>query len=165
MNYTEKHIAITGLGNGFIADALVEMLKKSYHVAYNDEAVLVLPGKPALWVKVLHGDIRDPKTFEPLDYKDDYLFHFGAPSSQILFQRKPEFCVDSTINGFINASKACKEHGIKLVYPSTGLLSTGETNAYARCKKICEDLAPKDALGLRIFASYGPQEAHKRDYA
>lgn len=151
MQYKGKRVAITGLGNGFIADALA-----GYLTAVNAN----------VWD--LSGDIRDPKTFDELNYEFDYLFHFAAPSSQILFKRKPQYCVDVTINGFMNAVEACRKNGIKLIYPSTGLLSSGDSNEYARCKKICEDIAigsKLDALGVRVFAGYGSTEGHKRDYA
>jgi UDP-glucose 4-epimerase len=57
---------------------------------------------------------------------------------------------------------------VRLIYPSTGLLSQGDTNEYARGKKVLEDIhlgSGMDALGIRIFATYGPGEGHKRDYA
>lgn len=151
MNYKGKKVAITGIGNGFIADRLARALSLVGAEVYD-----------------LDGDIRDPKTFSDIDYSYDYLFHFAAPSSQILFKRKTQYCVDVTINGFLNAVNACREHGVKLIYPSTGILSQGDTNEYARCKKLCEDIAvgsKLDSLGVRIFASYGPTEGHKRDYA
>lgn len=151
MNYKNKKVAITGIGNGFIADQLARRLSGLGAEVWD-----------------LEGDIRDPKTFDDINYTFDYLFHFAAPSSQIQFKKKPQYCVDVTINGFINAVNACREHGVKLIYPSTGLLSSGDTNEYARCKKLCEDIAigsKLDALGVRIFASYGHSEGHKRDYA
>lgn len=151
MKYKGKTVAVTGLDRGFIAKALADRLVK--------EGAEVI---------ALRGDIRDSRTFDLLDYTYDYLFHFGAPSSQVQFKRNAEYCVDSTINGFINAVDACRKHGVKLIYPSTGLLSHGESNEYARCKKICEDIALNssiDSLGLRIFATYGPGESLKRDFA
>lgn len=149
MQYRHKKVAITGVPNSFIATELQRRLKEA-----------------GADTEFLAGDIRDIKTFDKLTFHHDYLFHFGSPSSQVLFKRNPEYCVDVTINGFKNAIKACRENGVKLIYPSTGLLSQGDTNEYARCKKLCEDMAVNiDSLGLRIFATYGPQEAHKRDYA
>lgn len=150
MNYKGKDIAITGRG-GFIAEALASALAQA--------------GARITWID---GDIRDPETFADLDYTFSYFFHFGAPSSQVLFKRQPDYCVDVTINGFRNIAKVCRQHGIKLIYPSTGLLSQDRVNEYARCKKICEDIhlgENLDALGIRIFATYGPGEGHKRDYA
>lgn len=151
MNYSGKKVAVTG-AHGFIGAHLTERLM----------------GMSGVFVDVLEGDIRSSDTFARLDYSYDYLFHFGAPSSQVQFKRNPAHCIESTIKGFINVAYACKTNNIRLVYPSTGLLSTGETNEYARCKKICEDWATgnsMDAIGLRIFATYGPGEGHKRDYA
>lgn len=163
MNYYGKKIAITG-ANGFIGSALRWALEKKH-----------------AFVHTIDGDIRDPKTFSQaratspnimtpsaLDYSFDYLFHFAAPSSQVLFKRKPAYCIETTLKGFMNAAKACRRNGIRLIYPSTGILSQERYNEYAMCKKICEDYVAGtdiDALGLRIFATYGPGEAHKRDYA
>lgn len=150
MGYRGKRVAVTGC-DSFIGSHLITELE-------------------ILGAEVIHltGDTRNPETFEDLDYTYDYLFHFAAPSSQVLFKRMPNYCIETTLVGFMNAAKAAKYHGIRLVYPSTGLLSTGEANEYARCKKICEDWAAgnnADTIGLRIFATYGPGESHKADYA
>lgn len=148
MDYKGKKIAITG-AYGFIGHALQKRLH--FEGAY---------------VQILTGDVRDPMTFAELSYEYDYLFHFGAPSSQVLFKNDPQYCIETTLKGFMNASEVCKKFGIKLIYPSTGLLSMGEANEYARCKKICEEYAQnQDSIGIRIFATYGPGEGHKRDYA
>ena len=148
MNYKGKKIAITG-HTGFIGKALSDALSKQ-----------------GAEVNLLVGDTRNPDTFDGIDHTYSYLFHFAAPSSQILFVRNPRHYAEVTLKGFMNAQEACLKHGVKLIYPSTGLLSQGKSNEYARCKQICEDMAKgTDALGLRIFACYGPGEGHKRDYA
>lgn len=157
MDYRGKKIAITG-ADGFIGSALYAELEK---------AVEDPKGRDGS-VHVLDGDIRDRRTFEKLDYSFDYLFHFAAPSSQVQFKRMPSYCIQTTITGFMNAATAAKRHGIRLVYPSTGLLSSDRLNEYALCKKLCEQYAAgknMDSIGLRIFATYGPGEDHKRDYA
>lgn len=150
MYYKDKRVAVTGF-SGFIGKELVAALE-------NEGAV----------IQFLFGDIRDPETFSQVDHNTDYLFHFAAPSSQILFARQPALCTEVTIKGFINAVDACKRSGARLIYPSTGLLSQGRTNEYANCKRFCEEYAAAagiDSLGIRIFATYGPGEAHKADYA
>jgi len=150
MNYKNKRIAITG-STGFLGRALYSALAEAGADIYR-----------------INGDIRDPETFAILDHSFDYLFHFADPSSQILFRRQAFYAAETTIVGFLNAAKACQRNGIKLIYPSTGLLSQDRENEYARCKKVCEDIhqySGLDAIAIRIFATYGPGEGHKRDYA
>jgi ADP-L-glycero-D-manno-heptose 6-epimerase len=68
----------------------------------------------------------------------------------------------------MNAAKACSKHGVRLIYPSTGLISSGGENMYSLCKRFIESMVQAmdiDALGVRIFAAYGPGEGHKVDYA
>lgn len=157
MNYRGKKIAITGV-KGFIGTALYDQL-----IRYVED-----PNGNDRSVYILDGDIRNPETFERLDASFDYLFHFAAPSSQVQFQRMPNYCMETTVKGFMNAADACRKFGIRLVYPSTGLLSSDKYNEYALCKKFCEQYASGgnlDSIGLRIFAAYGPGEGHKRDYA
>lgn len=150
MNYKNKRVAITG-STGFLGRALYAALAEAGADIYR-----------------ITGDIRDPETFSSLDHSFDYLFHFADPSSQILFRRQAFYAAETTILGFLNAAKACQRNGIKLIYPSTGLLSQETENEYARCKKVCEDIHQHsgiDAIAIRIFATYGPGEGHKRDYA
>lgn len=164
MNYRGKKIAITGV-RGFLGSALADRLEQL--AKPESDNGFPIPGQYK-YVKVLTGDIRDPKTFKELDHTYDYLFHFAAPSSQVLFKRKPGYCIESTVKGLMNAADACHKHGIRLIYPSTGLLSQGKINEYALCKLLSEQyVAGKgmDALGVRIFATYGPGEGHKADYA
>jgi UDP-glucose 4-epimerase len=164
MNYQGKKIAITGV-SGFLGRAIADQLERLAQPA--GENTLTLPGVYK-YVKVLEGDVRDPKTFKALDHTFDYLFHFAAPSSQVLFKRQAAYCIESTLKGLMNAASACQKHGIRLIYPSTGLLSSDRYNEYALCKKISEDYVQGlgiDALGIRIFATYGPGEGHKADYA
>lgn len=150
MNYQNKRVGITG-HTGFLGRKLYAALAEAGADIYK-----------------IDGDIRDPETFASLDHSFDYLFHFADPSSQVLFRRQAFYAAETTITGFLNAAKACQRNGIKLIYPSTGLLSQDRENEYARCKKVCEDIhvySGLDAIGIRIFATYGPGEGHKRDYA
>lgn len=150
MNYEGKKVAVTGT-DGFLGSEIVARLRQLGAAVYEIE-----------------GDVKDGETFKDLDHTFDYLFHFAAPSSQVLFQRSQLYSAIVTLNGFINAAVVCKANGIKLIYPSTGTLSQGATNEYARCKAVLEDIHKGenlDAIGLRIFAAYGSGEYKKRDYA
>ncbi len=151
MYYAHKRILLTG-ATGFLGQAIGEALKK--------EGADVI---------AFDGDIRDfPDFVDYIDHSLDYVFHFADPSSQILFNRQARYAAETTINSFLNVSRLCQDNGVRLIYPSTGLLSQGKTNQYARCKAVCEDIhlgSNLDALAIRIFATYGPGEQHKRDYA
>ena len=96
----------------------------------------------------------------------DYVFLFGSASSNHWYKNAPSYNIRETIGNFINAADFCKENKIKLIYPSSGTVYEGK-NAYSKCKKILEILASlyPDTLGLRIFATYGPNEGHKKEYA
>jgi len=97
----------------------------------------------------------------------DYVFLFGSPSSNNWFNHALSYSVRETIENFISVAEFCGDHKIKLIYPSSGTVYQGDT-AYAKTKKILEQLAEIydiDALGLRIFAGYGPGEGHKKGYS
>lgn len=103
------------------------------------------------------------------DNRMDYIFHFAAPSSQVLFNRNPAQCIGDTIKGMQNMAVTAKATGAKLIYMSTGLASGDKLNEYSMtkllCEKIAQDLLPNNSVGIRLFAAYGPGEGHKQDYA
>jgi UDP-glucose 4-epimerase len=107
--------------------------------------------------------------FERYSYprKDlDYLFLFGSPSSNIIFDQNIDYCFEETINSFLNAVQFCRNSHIKLIYPSSATVYNKNTS-YAYCKAILEDIHKAyggDILGLRIFAGYG-YEKSKGDYS
>jgi nucleoside-diphosphate-sugar epimerase len=96
----------------------------------------------------------------------DYMFLFGSPSSNYWFEQALEYSKVETIGNFINAMDFCKEHNIKLIYPSSGTVYERKT-PYSKCKYDLELLSKtyKKTLGLRIFAGYGAGEEHKGEYA
>lgn len=152
MDYNGKKVFLTG-ATGFIGGALSMALTEAGAKVFEYQ-----------------GDVRDKQELTRLlsSQRYDYVFHFGCPSSQVLFTRERRYCIETTIHSFMILSKLCAQNGTRLIYPSTGLLSQGKSNEYARCKQICEDLAAGselDSLGIRIFATYGRSEGHKRDYA
>lgn len=151
MDYRNKVCLVTG-ASGFIGSALATKLE---HLG-----AIVLR---------FDGDVRSFDYWrEYCGHELDYIFHFGSPSSQVLFKRNIEYCIEATIQGFMNAVKLAKLCNAKLIYPSTGLVAQDRYNEYARCKKVLEDIHLNSgiyALGLRIYAGFGEGEAHKADYA
>jgi UDP-glucose 4-epimerase len=104
--------------------------------------------------------------YETLRPDVDYVFLFGSPSSDIWYKYAKNYSIRETIENFINTAEFCQRHGIKLVYPSSGVVYEGLTT-YARSKRVLEALAPMygKTLGLRIFAGYGVGEEHKKEYS
>ena len=94
----------------------------------------------------------------PYPRKDlDYLFLFGSPSSNIIFDQNIDWCMEETISSFLTAIQFCRDNKIKLIYPSSSTVYNKNTS-YARCKAILEEIHMAyggDVLGLRIFAGYG----------
>lgn len=97
----------------------------------------------------------------------DVIFHFGSPSSNIIFDENIDYCFSETINSFLSLIKFCRDNKIKLIYPSSATVYNKNT-PYALCKSILEQIQMAyggNVLGLRIFAGYGEGERNKGDYA
>ncbi len=104
----------------------------------------------------------------PYPHKDSkYLFFFGSPSSQVIFKDSLDYSINETISGFINVVRFCRDHGIKLIYPSSATVYA-KNSSYAYCKSALEEIHQAyggNILGLRLFAGYGVGEEHKGEYA
>jgi UDP-glucose 4-epimerase len=134
---------------------------------------------------VINADVRNQSAFQRLPQRPyDYLFHFAAPSSVVLFDEDAKECINITVDGFMNAVKWAIDNNARLVYPSSGSLYSGSPfphsedselqpdvmNPYAKTKRALEMThlshgSELDAVGLRIFAGYGPSEKQKQDFA
>jgi nucleoside-diphosphate-sugar epimerase len=185
MKWNNRKVLITGAA-GFIG---YNLLKRFVHL--NAKVVALdnfSTGKPIetlskMPVDIINADVSYRKTFETLPQDIDYIFHFGAPSSIILFNKDPVFALSSTICGLTNAFEFAGSVGAqKVVYPSSGSVYgtapapqsehglTKPTNLYGITKLTCEKIAMWNfdqvpSVGLRIFAGFGPGEEHKGDYA
>ncbi len=96
-----------------------------------------------------------------------HAFLFGAVSSHEQFKLNPDQCWEDTISTFIRSVQFCRDHNIRLVYPSSITVKTKESS-YAHCKAALEEIQAGyniDSVGLRIVAGYGPNESHKGYYA
>ncbi len=123
MKWNNKKVLITGAA-GFIG---INLLKRFIHL---DAKVIAMDnfstGKPIetlskMPVDIINADVSNRKSFEKVPNDIDYVFHFGAPSSIILFNKDPVFALSSTICGLNNAFEFAKKVGAeKVVYPSSG---------------------------------------------
>jgi nucleoside-diphosphate-sugar epimerase len=137
-------------------------------------------------LNLIVGDVSQREVWEKLqNRKIDYIFHFGSPSSIILFNKDPEKCMYQTIFSLFFAFKyGIKMCVSKIVFPSSGNVygrNLSESplqeevqplarNLYASSKLACEQIAWAnrdfiDFVGLRITAGYGPGEERKGEFA
>ena len=156
MKWNNRKVLITGAA-GFIG---YNLLKRFVHL--NAKVVALdnfSTGKPKetlskMPVDIINADVSYRKTFETLPQDIDYIFHFGAPSSIILFNKDPVFALSSTICGLTNAFEYAKIVGAqKVVYPSSGSVYgtapapqsehglAKPTNLYGITKLTCEKIA------------------------
>jgi nucleoside-diphosphate-sugar epimerase len=134
-------------------------------------------------INFIEGDVSKLETFKKAPKDIDYIFHFGAPSSIILYNDNLRVCYNETVNGALNVFEFAKANGVKkLVQPSTGSLYAGNKfphsesvypiprNSYAAAKLACEGIAwcysgSVHSVSLRIFAGYGYREEKKGSFA
>lgn len=97
----------------------------------------------------------------------DLMFHFGSPSSDIIFKQNLSWALRETIESFLTMVEFCKKHSIKLIYPSSANVYQ-KTTVYSHGKAALEEIQAAyggDILGLRIFCGYGVGEEHKGEYS
>jgi len=137
-------------------------------------------------IELIVGDVSQKEVWNKIQSKKiDFIFHFGSPSSIVLFNKNPERCKYQTIFSLFFAFKyGIKMGASKIIFPSSGNVygrNTSEKpltedvyplarNLYASSKLACEQIAWAnrdfiDFIGLRITAGYGPGEERKGDFA
>ena len=174
-----KKILITGV-YGFLGTNLVKQLQHD-----NEIIGINQPNKSEKSrfdnITVIEGDISNEKILEQVDVEIDLIFHFGSPTSIVLFKQNPEKYFNNTVTGMKNILEFAKNNSIdKLIYPSSGSVYGNNpqphsedvvpqpSNQYGAAKIQCENLAEEysdyiDSTGLRIFAVYGPGEEKKQN--
>ncbi|TRZ49565.1 MAG: NAD-dependent epimerase/dehydratase family protein [Dehalococcoidia bacterium] len=182
LKFSNKKFLVTG-GAGFIGSALVNMLCKSNSdVVVLDSFSVGVHDNINPQCEVVTANIVDEVWMTKV--RDiDYILHFGAPSSVVLFKKSPGKCLTETVVGTLNVFNYALNHGVKkIIFPSSASVygntplpqsentSTVPTNLYGVAKLTTEHVARlySDAVpsvALRIFAGYGPGEAHKKEIA
>jgi len=185
MNWSRKSVLVTG-GAGFIGSHLTNKLHElgANVIVVDDLSTGDRKKVKATCNVFVEGDVSQSNTYAKLgEFDVDYVFHFGSPSSVILFNEKPDDCIHKTIFGFRRIIAFAEEHNVtKVIYPSSGSvygdapvpqtedMMPKPTNLYGVCKLTCEQLARLSldkvpSVGLRIFAGYGPGEETKGEIA
>ena len=182
LKFSRKKFLVTG-GAGFIGSAVANRLYyKNSEVVILDDFSIGRNENITFQCDVIKGNIADHDWMHKV--RDiDYLLHFAAPSSVVLFKKSLNKCLTDTIVGITNVFQYAKQFGVKeVVFPSSSSVygntplpqseatPTVPTNLYGVAKLTCEhiarlysDIVP--SVGLRIFAGYGPGETHKGDIA
>ncbi len=173
-----KKILITGI-NGFLGTNLAKKLQNDNDIIGINQ--LNKSKQTAHDIPVIEGDLSNKKIFEQIKGEIDIIFHFGSPTSIVLFKQDPEKYFNNTIQGMKNILNFAKNNSIeKLIYPSSGSvygnnppphsenIVPSPSNQYGEAKIQCERLAEEnsdyvDSTGLRIFAVYGPGEERKQN--
>jgi len=182
LKFSNKKFLVTG-GAGFIGSALVKRLyDENSSIVVLDDFSVGTKNNLLPYCDVIEGDVANDTWMSKVN-DVDYILHFGAPSSVVLFNKSPSKCLKDTIVGTANVFEYAKRFGVrKIVYPSSSSVygntplpqsettPTLPTNLYGVAKLTCEHVArlyldAVPSVGLRIFAGYGPGEAHKGEIA
>lgn len=184
MKWSETRVLVTGAA-GFIGSHLIRRLMSLHAevIALDNFSTGRKSNLSFFDGETAKLDVTDRLLSEKIKGEIDYIFHFGAPSSVILFNNDQMRCFNETCGGFLNIMKLASTKGVtKVVYPSSGSVygsapppqSESTTprplNLYGLAKLTCEGTAQLFSnevvnVGLRIFAGYGPHENHKEDIA
>jgi UDP-glucose 4-epimerase len=186
IKFKNSIILVTG-GFGFIGKSFIKKIVKfpKFIFLIDNLSYSILDKSITEYknVKFIKGDIRNKDILNSIS-KIDYIYHFGAPSSVVLFNKNPKECIDVTIRGLLNILNFAKEKKVKkLIYPSSGsvygvkdkpanekIIAPTPINIYGKTKLACEFIARTfeqffPIVGLRIFAGFGPEENHKKEIA
>ena len=174
-----KKILITGI-HGFLGTNLAQQLKNDNEIigiSQSNQSKTQEFGN----ITVIEGDVSNQRVFDQINLELDLIFHFGSPTSIVLFKQDPEKYFNNTVTGMTNILNFAKNNSIdKLIYPSSGSVYGNNplphsediipqpSNQYGAAKIKCEHLAEEysddiDSTGLRIFAAYGPGEEKKQN--
>ncbi|MCP1393239.1 MAG: GDP-mannose 4,6-dehydratase [Methanothrix harundinacea] len=176
-------VLVTG-GAGFIGSNLTEELLSS------GEDVIVLDNLTTGSRDNLDGLSGNLKVIETncsdlsdFDISPDAIYHLGVPSSSPIYKKDP-LLMGEAINGMIAVLELAKKTGARVVYASTSSLYSGQapphredmeilvTDYYTEARFSMERIAELykklfgvEAVGMRLFSVYGPNEMAKKQYA
>jgi UDP-glucose 4-epimerase len=178
MNWNNKKVLVTG-GAGFIGSNIVRrLIDQNAKVTIMDNFSFGSVMKVPKECRLIGGNVANVEAFKEVG-DIEYVFHFGAGSSVILFNKDARKYIYETLSGFMNVLDFASKTGVrKVIYPSSGSVYGKVSpphsertlplpaNLYGKCKLMCEHVASLysiPTIGLRIFAGYGPGEDHKGD--
>lgn len=178
MNWAKKNVLLTG-GAGFLGSAIGKRLRNlgANIVVIDDLSSGSKEEIDKFGDDFVRGKVGRETLSKVGSTEYDYVFHFGSPSSVLLYDMIPT-ALEDTVSGMHEVLKFCREKQVKhLIYPSSSSVygnsklpqaedtPTVPVNIYGVGKLCCEHTArifsDVNSTGLRIFAGYGPGEMKK----
>lgn len=125
-------ILLTG-GEGFIGRNFYRLYKDKYDIVHNQ------------------SDIRF------VNFSGDYQFiiHLAAYAGVRRSHEIPDEYWDNNVNGSENVFQFAEKNNIPVIYASSSSIYEWWLSPYATTKKVVEEIAPKNSLGLRFHTVYG----------
>tara|TARA_B100001778_G_C18605476_1_gene639571 strand:- start:7043 stop:8059 length:1017 start_codon:yes stop_codon:yes gene_type:complete len=166
----KSNIVVTG-ADGFIGSHLTETLAKmgcnvtayAMYNSLNSWGWLDTINKKVLSnIKVVSGDIRDPRSVNSLCKKSDYIFHLASLIAIPHSYASPYSYLDTNALGTLNILEYCRENGIKqLIHTSTSevygdfdTIPINENNSIIAKSPYAATKIAADQLAYSYFSSY-----------
>ena len=102
------------------------------------------------------GDVREITTMAFIDI--DMVIHLAGQAGVRASFDQPEFYYDNNVNGSKAIFKATYKLDLPIIYTSSSNAAEWWTNPYATTKKIMEEIAPFNSLGIRPHTVYPGRE-------
>lgn len=105
------------------------------------------------------GDIRDFKLsekYEIPEFKLDAVLHLAALAGVRNSWFDPEEYWNVNVTGSMKVFSECERLGVRCIYASSSSIYEWWQNPYATTKKVMEEIAPKNSVGMRFHTVYGP---------
>ena len=176
---------VTG-GAGFIGSNLANVLsERGNEVSVLDDLSLGVPENLGKDVKLIDGSVTDSGVVSEAVDRVDVVYHLAAKSSVTMIDDDPLLGEEVNVGGFLKVLEASRKSGVgRVVYASTSSMYSAiepphredaivvprtlyEQNFFARehLGSIYSNSQDLEAVGLRFFSVYGPNEWHKGIYA
>jgi UDP-glucose 4-epimerase len=176
-----KKVLVTG-GAGFIGSNLVgELLRGGNEVTVLDNLSSGYRTNldPFPSVRLMEGDIRDPKAVEEAVKGNEVIFHLAASVGNKRSIEDPVTDASVNVIGTLNLLEAARKHGVRKIITSSSAGIFGELKTLPiredhpvepdspyGCTKLCQEklslvyakLYPMEVICLRYFNVYGPNQ-------
>lgn len=119
MKFSSKCFLVTG-GAGFIGSAIAkELYRKNSEIVILDDFSAGKKDNLPFECSFVENNVSDQAWMNKVN-NIDYVLHFAAPSSVVLFKKSQNRCITDTVLGIANVFEYAKRFGVKkVVFPSS----------------------------------------------